>query len=284
MAIVYTEDYTAAPANYPKMNLLYATGQTYLFHTRINYDSSWPQGAGGRPIVGYLHGSGATGHLTGNLLDALIAKGFVVVSLMALGYGASSREPFVYGYGNVNSPHFMGHFIKDGFWAEAVYTRINAINTSLNGGAQPVMLMGQSMGSTAAVAWASGMALRTGFAPAFRGIVVNAPTGAGLGNGAFNHMPRMLSTMTAMVERIQCRSVLMFGDLDVYAPPEYARRVQSSIPEGKDIYVIAPGNYDHNWMGSVAGAPQAANWADQIMRGATILDRFGRPATAGPAA
>lgn len=283
MAIVYTEDFTAAPASLPKMNLMWSAGP-YLHHTRINYDSSWTQGPGGRPIIGFLHGSGATTHLTGPLLEALIAQGFTVVSFMSLGAGQSTRMPFRFGYGNVNSPHFMGHFIKDAYWAEAAYNRLVAINNALNANNQPIAILGQSKGAMAAVAWAAGMTLRNSFADAFKGIVCNAPTAAGLGNGSFNLMPRTVSTMSYFVERIKCKSVLMFGDLDVYAPPEYARRIQTAVPDGKETYIIAPGNFGHGWMSTVEGAPLAASWVNQLVRTGTILDRFGRPAKAGAVA
>lgn len=284
MAIVFTDQMVNAPADYPKMNPLYSDpSQTYQFATRIYYDNTWVGGIVGRPAIGYLHGSGTTAFLPTNapLVTNIIGKGNALVSMLALGIPPSSREPFRFGYGNVNSPHFMAGFIKDAFWAEAMY---NFLLNSLGNGAN-VAILGQSMGAGAAVAWSAGMSGRTSFNTSrFKGIMANAATVAGLGDGSFNTVVRNVSTMSYMIERLKTKAVLTYGDADVYAPPEYARRVQSRIPVGKDTYVLTPGNHPHGWMNTAQGAPIAADWVNRLVREQTIVDRFGNPAVAGPVA
>lgn len=282
MAIVYEDANLDSPFAYPVMNRLWKD-YPITFSSRVYYDDSWPDFTE-KPIVGYLHGSGATGFPQGNLLNALVGAGYVVIAVMHLGYPSGtipdmgSSEPFRYGYGNVNSPHFMAHFIKDAFWCDMVSYVCSNISSAHN---KPFLILGHSMGASAAISWAAGNSGFKNISPNFKGIIANAGTVGGLGDGSFNAMPRNVNTMTDMVHRIKCKALLTYADDDLYAPPEYARRIQSVIPDGKDTFSLSAGLGGHNWLQSPSGSTQMTSWVTQLMTDQPILDRLGNGAISG---
>ncbi|PCF93599.1 hypothetical protein CPA45_21535 [Vreelandella nigrificans] len=64
-------------------------------------------------------------------------------------------------------------------------------------------------------------------------------------------------------------AIAFYADADDMAPPDYARKIQASMPTSCPIYFISPGNYGHNWMGSRVSF--WANLADDLYSDKTII-------------
>lgn len=245
----------------------------YKLSARVSYDDSFTTDK----LCFYFHGSGSTDFLEGPLLDALLADGFSVVCTMALGSGSSSPSPYRYGYGNVNAPHFLAHFIKDAWWVESV---IAAYEPGFD--ASTGVILGHSRGAAAALAWAAGYSGRTSFPEGLKGVVASGATVAGLGDLSWNDVNRNINTLSGIVNRLRVKTIMAYGNLDTYGPPDYARRLQMAIPEGAETYMVTPGDAGHNWTNSAEYSHLAAMWAGQIVSDAEVTDKDGNPAVTGP--
>ena len=278
MALAFIDVTAPVSANHPMPNLR-TPFANYSYAMRVYYDDSWGvPSANGRPLLFHFHGSGAAGPLTGVLLDRLIAKGWNVISCQGFGVGLSSESPFRYGYGNVSAPHFLALFIKLAWWVYTCVGRGIALYPGRN-----ITLLGHSMGASACMAYNANYHCQG--LHAMRGMVINAATVAGLGTGTWNDIWRNIATMIPIFNLASIRTIASYADDDLYAPPDYSRRIQLGLPTNSPVYMVSPGVGGHGWMSaSVANADLAANWCEQIMTGAVIRDRFNQIAIPGPVA
>lgn len=274
MAIAYKDVQIPLAAGHP-MAMAVQHPEDYYFGMRIYYDDAWPGEETGRTIVAYFHGSGATAYLTGPLLNELIAKGYPVAATMNLGSPQSSENPFRFGYGNVNAPHFYSSFIKLAWWPRA------AVEYLIGQYGSDIVLCGHSAGGTASLAFTSRNFHPLPVPPQVKGVFSSGATVGGLGNGSWNDVMRNISTMSAVIDGLRLRTIVAAGDADAFGPPDYQRRIQLGYKEGSEVYFVSPGNLGHDWTNSSAGAPLAAGWVDQLAKGQTILNRHGLTAVRG---
>lgn len=281
MAVTHSDFFIPLASGYPMPSRGYSASD-YKLAVRVSadYGIPTPPGFSVRPAVCYFHGSSANDYLSGPLLDGLVSKGYRVISCMALGSGASSVSPYRYGYGNVNAPHFTAHFIKDAWWVESL---IQAFDLDDPSSQDILCLLGHSRGAAACLAWAAGYSGRTQFnLPALKGILASGATVAGLGDMSWNDMNRNINTMSGIVNLLKVKTILAYGNVDTYAPPDYARRLQMALPEGvTDKYFVTPGDAPHEWTNSAEYSHYAVMWAEQILTGAVITDKDGNPAISG---
>lgn len=279
MAIVFSDTQIPLPPGFPLPSPTRYNAANFYYAARLYFDDAvnYP---GQRPLVVYFHGSSATTYLTGPLLNALCAEGYQVLAIMTLGV-LSPSNPFRYGYGNVSAPHFTAHFIKDAFWVEAAMSALNLDDPS----GTDVVALGHSRGAAACLAWAAGYSGRTSFPARLKGVFASGATVAGLGDLSWNDMNRNINTMSGIVNLLKPKTVMAYGNIDAYGPPDYSRRLQMALPEGvTDKYFVTPGDAPHEWTNMTAYAPLAAMWVKQLLTGATITDKDGNPAIAGPVA
>lgn len=264
--------------------------ENYQFDTRKFYDDSWPDGEppSGRYVF-YFHGSGASGPLSVNApqLKAMVDAGICVIQPLYFNVRNSSQTPFRYGYGNVNAPHFMSHFIKTAIWPEAAYKwALDNLPSD-----STFMFLGHSMGAGACVAWGSnffGRSVSGSFDPRYKGMVANAATVAGLGDNTWNDVMRNINTLSQMIYLLRSgqRVILTYANLDGYAPPDFSRRLQMAMRGDRDVYMVTPGNQPHSWMGlNSVTAAMTLMWVEQVLTGSVVTERDGvTPAIAGPSA
>lgn len=276
MALVVNDAALPLPADYPMPSVKYDP-TTMHFAVRVAYDDEVPS----KGSVIYFHGSGTTGPLTGPLFDALVAAGYTLYSVQYFGVGDSSPNPFRYGYGNVNAPHFTSHFIKSGWWVEAA---VRALAPSIP---TDVVLLGQSFGAAALLTWSAGYTGTKTVLPNIKGILANGATVAGLGDLSWNDVNRNINSLTPIVQQLKDRTLMVYGGQDQYAPPDYVKRLQMAIPLDTETYVLTPGStYGHTWINeSPANAALVVEWVDQLIDGLPILRGGGSsvPAIPGPA-
>lgn len=221
----------------------------YNFSARVHYSDTWTTP---KPLVVYLHGSGATGYTTNtdSFISGLVNAGYGVLAIRYFGKADSSKPPFPSGYGNVNSPMLMSLFIKQAWFVEAAieFSKNNLLNEidpdiKLS---DIIYLAGYSFGGSSAIAWSS-LAGTVGFSQSsdVRGIITFGATTAGIGGFKWNNITRNLGTMSYMIQAIQHDIVYCYNDLDDYAPPDYSRRLQYSVPTGKRGYFISLGKKGH---------------------------------------
>lgn len=266
MAIVTVDVVCPVHPNYPMPSLAY-TSTDYNFHIR-QFSSDTISATG---IVYYFPGSGAVAHpLTTNpfIID-LTDRGYIVVSFGRFGMEGASSSPYKTSYGNVNDPHFTAHWIKSG-WDVA-----SALAFLAGGGSLPFVLLGSSQGASSILAHLAGYCGTD--APAattyanFRGALSCAPTVGGLGGYQWNDLPRNINSMCNMVYLNNAKTLIAGGGLDDYAPPDYVRRTQQVIPDGKDTYELTPGpTFPHSFVGTTLGAPIVGRWVSQLMNNTTI--------------
>jgi pimeloyl-ACP methyl ester carboxylesterase len=280
MATLTTQVFKSWPVDYPvpvsaiNGSVLTARG---LYGTMF-YDSAWPGGVGTtRGIVCLQRGSGSTSAPSENTFVSLcLAKGYAVLVWSYPGYWLSPPSFYRYGYGNVNAPMFLGHLIKDAWVTQTMLDWLDE-----NYPNNPIVLAGHSRGGAAQVAWAAGYTCRP-LQSRVRGVLAMGATMAGLGDLSWNDMMRNLNTFSNMINLLQKRVILAYGDLDDFAPPDYVRRLQVAIDTTKDVYVVSPGELPHVWYDTNPGAAYAADWVQQLMTQGFVYDRFGLPATRGP--
>lgn len=241
----------------------------------------------------YFPGTGGTDFTTGlvesdwltdNPNGAYMTTVWSQVNYDVVGVKVRTVPPWRYGYANINSPNAVGQFCKTAWHVRTMlkYIKANIPETE-------VVLQGSSAGASAILAYLAGYAGAhdkedTGL-DMVKGAVINAPTMGGLGNGTWNHPSRTLNLMAQMLGKVLPKPLICtYSDNDPYGPPDYSRRLQSVVPTEADTYIMSSGSLGHSWMNTVAGAPLARAWVNQIANGTTILDRFGNPAIKGPVA
>lgn len=251
----------------------------YHFVARKYHDVVWE---GGVPPSGkyvyYFHGSGGSWLNSNNdgFIKTLVNAGICVITPMFFSTEQSSKTPYRYGYGNVNAPHFMSHFIKTGLWVDAAYR--HALTLPAN---SKFVFLGHSMGAAAALTWAANFStgpVHTTLAPGFKGIITNGATVGGLGNFTWNDLVRNLSTLSQIVSRLRhdIKAIILYADNDAYAPPDYARRLEMVAGRSgfsRPQYFLSPGNYGHSWYN--LRPDLVLMWCNQLLNDATITQRDG---------
>lgn len=281
MAITATTVFQPWPADYP---VPYDAVTPEILATRGLYgklfvESSWAGGVGSRGIIALQRGSGSTEEpVVNTFITRCINNGFAVLVWSFPGYWISPPSFYRYGYGNVNSPMFTGHLIKDAWTTQTMLDYLDA-----NYPDNPIVLVGHSRGAAAQVAWNAGLTGRT-LQTRVRGVLAMGATMGGLGDLSWNDMMRNLNTISGLINLSTKRLLLAYGDEDTYAPTDYVHRLQIAIDITKDVFVLSPGAMPHVWYTSDPGASYAAEWARQLMAQVTILDRNGAPAKRGPVA
>ncbi|UFS66935.1 hypothetical protein LO749_20805 [Paracoccus denitrificans] len=250
-------------------------------------------------IIVYLPGSGSTTLLDQNtpfvqdLLAGKMQRLFISCSFMNVTSTGSSVRPSRYSYGNVNSPHFTGSWIKYAAEAANHIGNVARYYAGMHQGTR-IVLLGQSMGSSAHVAYLANMHPQSrayfndlhGVDGKIAGALVNAPTQAGLGDYSWNDLPRNIRGMSDMFHRLDpsIKTLISYGDADEYAPPYYTSRVRQALKPGSPHYLLSAGpGIGHNWMTTAAGRPKVRTWIDQLFDGTTITQVDGvTPAMPGP--
>lgn len=222
---------------------------SYNFSGRIHYDDSW---SSNKPLIIYLHGSGAAGYTsnTDPFITGLVNAGYGVFGIRYFNIADSSTAVTPMGYGNVNSPMFMSFFIQQAWFVEAAIQFakaqfVNGADTSIKL-SNVIYLVGYSVGGSAAITWSS-IAGLVGFSPktTIKGIVTFGATIAGLGGKKWNNVNRNLASISFMIQSIQHDIIYCYNDLDDYAPPDYSRRLQYSVPRGRKGYFVSMGGVGH---------------------------------------
>lgn len=280
MAIVEQTVNIPLAEGFPMPSYMYDRSDYHL-QTRTYMDDTWTSADG---IVLYFRGSGASGWPDSNspLVQEILGKNYILVTLASFGVaGASEAAPYRYGYGNVNAPHFTAHWIRTAWEVASVLASVGVQSL-------PCVILGHSRGASAALAWAAGYCGEdtpdpTSFS-GLKGIVANGATTAGIGGYRWNDMPRNINSMCNLLALNKIKTLACWGGADDLAPPDYVKRIQQAIPEGKDTYVLTPSpDFGHSWIGSAAGAPILAQWIEQMMTDSPITLSDGvTPAVAGP--
>lgn len=280
MAVIEITTDIPLAANFPMPSYMYDPSDYHL-QIRSYVDDTWSSYDG---MVLYFRGSGASGwpDINSPLVQEIVGKKYYLAVLSSFGVaGSSEASPYRYGYGNVNAPHFTSHWIRTAWEVTSALEFFGNIPL-------PFAILGHSRGAAAALAWGAGYcgedALGPDDYPMLKGIVAAAPTTAGRGGYRWNDMPRNINSMSNLMALNKVKTLACWGGADDLAPPDYVKRIQQVIPEGKDTYVLTPGpDFGHNWIGSAAGAPIVARWIEQVMTDSPITLADGvTPAVAGP--
>lgn len=230
----------------------------------------------------YFHGSGASSPLTeGPLLDALIAAGWTVFTTNSFGNGISPRRPFRYGYGNVGDPEFTLNWIKAAWGVHAMLSGIGMYGTSSE--FSSLVLLGHSAGGSALLGYLAGYAkyrVAEQLGNKFKGVLVNGATIGGLGNGSWNDVMRNINHMSCMMRLAQDspgRKIINYNKNDLFAPPEYVKRVQMAL-DGNDpnTFITTVAGEGHSWVNkNPALAEIAVEWCNQLAEGRPIMNLDG---------
>src|SRR5690606_1214287 len=274
MAIIVIDSQIPLPPGFPMPASVY-NASTYRLALRQTYDDALLDSNNVR-MVFYFHGAGSPGFLEGPLVDQLVSSGYFVIMIMAPNAPGSDRIPYRHGYGNVNAPHFTAHCIKDAWWGE-----VGGILLENSTQAQGVFI-GHSKGGTACLSWAAGYTGRTSLPSNLKGIIANGSTVGGLGNGSWNDVNRNINSLSPIVAQLKAKTILAYANNDAFAPPDYARRLQTVIPPDAETYMMSPGDFPHQWMNTPEGAPIVIDWVGQLMDDQPILNVDGSPAVPGP--
>lgn len=274
MAIIVQDSKMPLLPGFPMPASVY-DASTYRLAVRFMYDDELLDIDDIR-FVFYFHGAGSSGFLEGPLVDQLLSSGYYVILVMAPNAPGSDRIPYRYGYGNVNAPHYTAHFIKDGWWVETSSPLFSDFPQA------KAVLIGHSKGGTACLSWAAGYTGRSSLPPQLKGIIANGATVGGLGNGSWNDVNRNINSLSPIIAGLKAKTILAYADNDAFAPPDYARRLQTVIPPDAETYMMSPGDFPHQWVNTPEGAPIVVNWVNQLMNDQPILNVDGSPAVPGP--
>lgn len=214
----------------------------FHFSGTIHSDDTW---TGDRPIAIYFHGSGAAGHvpIDDPLAVAVVERGVHFIAIRDFGSGTSSGRPSANGYGNVNSPMFYANQIKNAWRVQAGIEFVRSVKPTGD-----IILLGHSNGAAAAFAWSS-ICGTPGFSPAsaVSCVVGNGVTQGGLGDMRWNNVMRNMSVISQLFHRCKHPAIAFYADLDGFCPPDFARRMQASLPTNSPVNVISPGAFPHGW-------------------------------------
>lgn len=287
---------------------------------RVYYDDAWGgPGSMGPPdvkgVVPYFHGTGGSAHVSGPIVEELVSRGFIVLSVLRLGIGpvyspeGSFPTPFVYSYGSSGAPNFAGVLARKTGWVALTLIICAVYGPILWGTVGPIVLLGQSDGSTACVSFGAyghkvppvgGNFLVTdtdlmsfvdvrdlletvlGNPVPLKGMVVNGMTQGGAGVKQWNDMNRNVNSYTALTALNSIKTLMTYGDNDAIATPDYVKHLQSTLPLDSQTAILSAGPRPHNWMNTIDGAPIMADWVQAVMEDSPILDLAGAPATFGP--
>lgn len=227
-------------------------------------------------MVIYFHGSGG-GLIPTILKDGFLNEGYSVLSSCYFNSYKSWQSPFRYNYGNTGAPHFSSLWIKHAWWVRSTVEYALTTFTPIK-----IVLVGHSMGASAVLAYLAGYTGFGGDVPSHvQGSLVAGATVGGLGDLSWNDINRNINSMTNMVALNPTRTIMGYGDNDVFAPPDYVKHIQMALPAVTDTYIVSPGDAPHAWIADPSFYTCGVMWTKQLMDGAPITDRLGNPAVAG---
>lgn len=280
MALVTSVEDIPLASNFPMPNSMFSASN-YKFQAKIfEDDASTPSGT----VIAH-RGAGATNFHGDSdpIITELVGLGYRVVSFAYWDVEGSSSDPFRYGYGNVNSPHYSAFWIRNAWEVESTVDWFETEYPS-----EPYVLYGHSRGATACIAWGAGFcgidAPATSTRTDLKGIVANGPSGGGLGSNRWNDPNRLMNSLSNALALNTVKMILSHGGLDDFIPPDMMKRIQQVIPLEAETYVLTPGpSFVHAWTNTSEGAPILAMWVDQLMKGDPITLADGvTPAVPGP--
>jgi predicted esterase len=213
------------------------------------------------PCLIHYHGSGATGHMdeASPEIIALLSLGFNIVSFRGFRVGTSSANP-TNGYGNVRAPLLYANALRGAYRVQASIEFAEAQRDRYFTNDR-FCLFGNSAGATGALAW-SVHSDRFESREKVAAIFGNGAVVAGLGDGSWNDVSRVINMMTGLIENVIHPTLLSYGDHDAYAPPEMSRSFQIAAKlSGAPVSFYFPGDYPHNWL-----ADNPAVWAPVVGR------------------
>lgn len=273
MAIFYYDIDIPLPIGYP-MPHQYEDPTVFKIKARRFIDNAIAQ----TKTLVFLPGSNNSSPSIGNtLITQLCNNGYEVITCGWLMY---PYTPYRFTYGNDEDPTYATHWIRVAWYAQALIEYCNNVL-----GKVPVVI-GQSRGASAAIAWASGYCTDANVC-SIKGMLTVGAAGGGNGNFQYANQLRTvnrLSSLLGLLDNITYKLLLAYGGNDAFAPADFQRRIQMTIPKNGNVFMINPGNtYSHSWMFDPTGAALAVNWCNQINNGLTITLPDGTtPAVAGP--
>lgn len=272
---------------------------------RVSYDAAFgPAELSAAPVVCYFHGSGSTTYLEGPLVQAIVDAGYALFQSMYFcqtdtGTGdLLYNPPFRYGYNANDAPLVTQNNLKLAAWVGAALKTATALSL-----AGDIILLGQSMGSSASLAFASYGYPSAGFnfdtldlavdnadyceelitSGRLKGMVLNGATMGSTGTKTWNDVNRNINSFTNMLPLLKVKTLMLYGNLDALATPDYVKYLQASLPRDKEVYLLSAGERPHNWINDDAtNAGIVVDWINQVYNGTPILSLDGSPAVQGP--
>lgn len=235
------------------------------YPTRIRYNEV-SDGVPPNKVVYYFAGSGSTTHIEGSLPDAIVEAGYVFVSTLPARILTTEDLMWINGYGNVNSPNFLGYVAMDGWMVKNAINQVMPLSSKV--------ILAQSKGATGAVGYLAGLCNDTDFSNnRLEGAYLNGASLASLSDKAWVNIEGTIRIMGDIINwssKSNIPRILHYGERDTFMTPNMLDKVQLMQPKGKkdpNIYYASTDNL-HSWMNkSKENADYVTKQVSKIFRG-----------------